>query len=257
VLIKAGQANILIDPIFSNHAGPVPGMVKAFKGTMHYDVSDMPAIDIVMISHDHYDHMDYRTLMKLKNIAKMFVVPMGVASHLRYWGFDPARITELNWHQSIALPGDINITATPAQHRSNRTFDEESKTLWASYVIKTGKYKLFFSGDGGYGPHFKNIGQQYGPFNLALLECGQYSINWPYSHMMPAETARAAADLRTQLLQPIHWAKFAESDHKWQEPLQLLLPAAQKLKILVNAPRIGEPYMLGEPALTKVWWDFE
>ncbi len=182
---------------------------------------------------------------------------MGVGSHLRFWGITADKIVELNWHQSVALPGNVNITATPAQHRSNRTFKEESKTLWASYVIKTGNHQFFFSGDGGYGPHFKQIGQQYGPFDLALLECGQYSVNWPYTHMMPEQTAQAAVDLKARMLQPIHWAKFAEADHPWQDPVNRLLPAAQKLNMEINVPRIGEPYTLGTPALKTIWWDFE
>lgn len=256
-LVKTVQANILIDPIFSNHAGPVPGMVKAFKGTMHYNVNDMPPIDVVIISHDHYDHMDYRTLVKLKDKAKRFIVPMGAGSHLRYWGIAADKITELNWHQSTSLPGQLTITATPAQHRSNRTFNEESKTLWASYVIQAGSYKLFYSGDGGYGPHFKEIGKRYGGFDLALLECGQYSVNWPYTHMMPEQTAQAAADLQARLLQPLHWAKFAEADHPWNEPMQRLLPAAQKLNMPVSVPRLGEPYTIGEGPKNMVWWDFE
>jgi L-ascorbate metabolism protein UlaG (beta-lactamase superfamily) len=257
VLIKTGQGNVLIDPIFSNHAGPVPGMVMAFKGSTHYHANDMPPIDVLVISHDHYDHLDYRTLKKLYSRVKKFVVPMGVASHLRYWGFDPGKIIELNWHQSITLQGGIQVTATPAQHRSNRTFTEESKTLWASYVIQTGNYRLFYSGDGGYGAHLKQIGQQYGPFDLALLECGQYSPNWPYTHMTPEQTAQTAVDLRASLLQPVHWAKFAEADHRWNEPMDLLVPAAEQLNVELNIPRIGEPYTLGEPAKRRVWWGFE
>lgn len=257
ILIKSVEGNILIDPIFSNHAGPVPGIVRAFPGTKHYHAKDMPPIDVLIISHDHYDHLDYQTLKKLKNQIKMAVVPLGVGAHLVYWGFDPKKITELNWNQSITLPGGLHVTATPAQHRSNRTYATQNKTLWASYVIQAGKYRLFYSGDGGYGAHFKQIGQQYGPFNLALLECGQYSVNWPYTHLGLGETAQAAVDLRANLLQPIHWAKFAEADHPWNEPIKKLLPAAKKLNIPLNIPRIGEPYTLGNPPKQAVWWDFE
>lgn len=256
VLIKTDKANILIDPIFSGNAGPLPFFMKAFKGTTDYKVADMPPIDILIISHDHYDHLDYRTVRKLRKRVKMVVVPMGVGSHFRYWGFDPKKITELNWRQSVQLPGGIKITATPAHHRSNRTFTE-NKTLWASYVINTGDHKLFYSGDGGYGPHFKDIGRQYGPFDLALLECGQYNTNWSRSHMHPTQTAQAAVDLQARMTQPVHWAKFAESYHPWSEPVRLLLPAAEKLGVNVNTPRIGEPYTLGEPAKKDVWWNFE
>ncbi|MCO5934200.1 MBL fold metallo-hydrolase [Mucilaginibacter sp. RB4R14] len=257
LLIKSAQGNILIDPIFSNHAGPVPGLMKAFAGTTHYHAKDMPPIDVLIISHDHYDHLDYRTLKKLKNRIKMAVVPMGVGSNLVYWGFDPKKITELNWGQSTTLPGGLQITATQAQHKSNRTYSKENKTLWASYVIQAGEYRIFYGGDGGYGPFLKQIGQQYGPFDLALLECGQYSPNFPWAHLWFGQAAQAAVDLRADLLQPIHWAKFVEADHPWNEAIKKLLPVAKKLDIPLNMPRIGEPYTLGDTPKQNAWWGFE
>jgi L-ascorbate metabolism protein UlaG (beta-lactamase superfamily) len=257
MLIKTLQGNILIDPVFSNHAGPVPGFMKAFAGTMNYNAQDMPQIDVLIISHDHYDHLDFRTLKKLKSQIKMAVVPVGVGADLRYWGFDPKKIIELNWNQSTTLSGGLQITATPAQHRSNRTYNSENKTLWASYVIQAGAYRLFYGGDGGYGEHFKQIGKQYGPFDLALLECGQYSPNWPWTHLLLEAPAQAAADLQAKMLQPVHWAKFPAADHPWTEPISKLLPAAEKLGIPVNTPRIGEPYTLGDPPKTKAWWNFK
>jgi L-ascorbate metabolism protein UlaG (beta-lactamase superfamily) len=257
LLIKTMQGNILIDPVFSNHAGPVPGLITAFKGTTHYHASDMPPIDVLIISHDHYDHLDYRTLKKLKDRIKLAVVPLGVGSDLIYWGFDPKKIIELNWNQSALLPGGLRITATPAQHRSNRSYSHENKTLWVSYVIQADRYRLFYSGDSGYGPHFKKIGRQYGPFDLALLECGQYSPNWPWTHLWLGQAAQAAVDLQARLLQPVHWAKFVEANHPWNEPIEKLLPAAQKLSIPLNVPRIGEPYTLGDPPRQEVWWDFK
>jgi L-ascorbate metabolism protein UlaG (beta-lactamase superfamily) len=257
LLIKSQQGNILIDPIFSSHAGPIPGLVTAFAGTKHYHASDMPPIDVLIISHDHYDHLDYRTLKKLKDNIKMAVVPLGVGSDLVYWGFDPKKIIELNWNQSVKLPGGLRVTATPTQHRSNRTYRQENKTLWASYVIQAGNYRLFYGGDGGYCTYFKQIGQQYGPFDLAMLECGQYSPNWPWTHLWFGQAAQAAADLHARLLQPIHWAKFVEADQPWNEAIEKLLPAAEKLDIPVNVPRIGEPYTLGDPPKKAVWWDFE
>ncbi len=256
ILIKSEQGNILIDPVFSNHAGPIPGFVTAFKGTKEYKAEDMPAIDVLIISHDHYDHLDYRTLKKLKSRIKMAVVPVGVGADLRYWGFDPKKIIELNWNSSTTLTDGLSITATPAQHKSNRTFGSTNKTLWASYVIQAGAYKLFYSGDGGYGPHFKQIGKQYGPFDIALMECGQYSPNWPWTHLVFGETAKAAVDLQANLLQPIHWGKFVEADHPWNEPIEKLVPTAEKLGIPLNIPKIGEPYALGDEPKTEVWWDF-
>ncbi|OIQ62993.1 beta-lactamase superfamily domain protein [mine drainage metagenome] len=174
-----------------------------------------------------------------------------------YWGFDPKKIIELNWEQSVTLPGGLRVTATPAQHRSNRSFSHDNKTLWASYVIQAGHYRLFYGGDGGCSPNFKQIGRQYGPFDLALLECGQYSPNWPWTHLWYGQAAEAAVDLNARLLQPIHWAKFVEADQPWNEPIAKLLPAAEKLGVKVNVPRIGEPYTLGDLPMNAVWWDFE
>jgi L-ascorbate metabolism protein UlaG (beta-lactamase superfamily) len=257
LLIKTRQGNILIDPILSDYAGPIPGLLSAFEGTTNYHAKDMPPIDVLIISHDHYDHLDYRTLKKLRDHIKMAVVPMGVGSDLVYWGFDPKKITELNWNQSVTLPTGLVITATPAQHRSNRTYSKANKTLWASYVIQTDQYRLFYGGDSGYGPQYKQIGQQYGPFDLALLECGQYSPNWPWTHLWLGQTAQAAVDLQARMLQPIHWGKFEEADHSWNEPIKKLLPAAKKLGIQVNVPYIGEPYTLGDTPKQFVWWDFK
>ncbi|MFD0763292.1 MBL fold metallo-hydrolase [Mucilaginibacter lutimaris] len=257
LLIKSTQGNILIDPVFSNHAGPVPGLVTAFEGTTNYHVKDMPHIDVLVISHDHYDHLDYSTLKKLRNHIKMAVVPKGVGSDLVYWGFDSNKIIELNWDQTTTLPGGLKITATAAQHRSNRTYGSTNKTLWASYVLQMGDYRIFYSGDSGYGSHFKKIGSQYGPFDLALMECGQYSPNWPWAHLWLGQAAQAAVDLQADMLQPVHWARFEASDHTWNEPIQKLLPAAKKLGMPVNVPRIGEPYTLGQAPKTAVWWNFK
>ncbi|MBE9583292.1 MBL fold metallo-hydrolase [Mucilaginibacter sp. JRF] len=254
VLIKYRGINMLIDPIFSSNAGPVPGLIKAFNGATHYNVEDMPPIDVVIISHDHYDHLDYRTLKKLRNQVKKVVVPLGVGSHLKYWGYKPEQIVELNWHGSYKLPDGSSVTAAPARHRSNRTL-KMNQTLWASYVIRIGDHRIFYSGDSGFGHHFKAIGSQYGPFDLAVMECGQYGPNWPHSHMFPTQTAQAASDLQTDIMQPVHWAKFAESSHIWNEPVRQLLPAAEKLGITVITPYIGEPYVIGTTPVRKIWWE--
>jgi L-ascorbate metabolism protein UlaG (beta-lactamase superfamily) len=256
VFIKTVQGTILIDPIFSKSAGPIPGMVKAFRGSTSYSSDDMPQIDVLLISHDHYDHLDYNTMKQLKDRINRVIVPVGVGSHFVRWGFDPKKIIELNWNESAPIIGDIEITATPARHRSNRTLKTD-KTLWASYVIKANGYKIFYSGDGGYGAHFKKIGQQYGSFDLALMECGQYSPNWPTHHMHPEQTAQAAADLKAKMIQPVHWGKFAESHHPWNEPVSRLLRAAGQFRYEVSIPEIGQPYTIGQPAKKVVWWDFE
>lgn len=254
-LLKTATANILVDPNFSGYAGPLRGMITAFKGSNVYDAGDMPVIDALIISHDHYDHLDYETVRQLRKKVKRVIVPIGVGSHFRKWGYDPQIITELNWNESIALNDKFKVTATPAHHRSNRTFASR-KTLWASYVIEADGYKIYFSGDTGYSKHFSLIGERYGPFDLAMMECGQYNRRWSQSHMHPSQTAQAAADLKAGMVIPIHWGKFAESDHPWNEPVQLLLKSADSLKLPVSIPFIGQPYTIGDTVLEYNWWDF-
>jgi L-ascorbate metabolism protein UlaG (beta-lactamase superfamily) len=254
-LLKAGTVNILVDPSFSGFAGPFKGAIKAFDGSNVYNERDMPVIDALVISHDHYDHLDYLTVKRLRKKIKRIIVPVGVGSHFVYWGFPRDIITELNWNDSIKLTNTITITAAPAHHRSNRTF-KTNKTLWASYVISADGYKIFYSGDSGYSQHFKKIGQQYGPFDLALMECGQYNIKWPHSHMFPNQTAQAALDLGAAVTIPVHWGKYAESEHAWNEPVNLLLNAADSLKVPVTVPFIGQPYTIGTTVKRFDWWNF-
>jgi L-ascorbate metabolism protein UlaG (beta-lactamase superfamily) len=253
-LLKTATASILFDPNFSGYAGPFSFLMQSFEGSNVYGADDMPVIDALVISHDHYDHLDFQTIKKLRKKVKRVIVPIGVGSHFRKWGYNASIITELNWNESFLLNDSTRITATPAHHRSNRTF-EARKTLWASYVIQNGDYKLYFSGDTGYSNHFKSIGEQYGPFDLAMLECGQYNTNWSQSHMHPTQTAQAAIDLSARMILPIHWAKFAESNHPWSEPVKLLLTSADSLQLKVTTPQIGQPYILGSPPITTKWWE--
>ena len=255
-LLKTKTATILADPSFSGFAGPFKGLINAFDGSNEYSLDDLPPIDILLISHDHYDHLDYETVLKLKNKVKRVIVPIGVGSHFRYWGFDPAIITELQWHESLPYTESLRIISTPAHHRSNRTFAQR-KTLWSSYVIEADGYKIYFSGDTGYSPHFSLIGEKYGPFDVALLECGQYNTRWSQSHLFPWQTARAARDLDARLTIPIHWAKFAESVHRWNDPVKKLVRSADSLKIAVHTPYIGQPYQIGQKVEKQEWWDWD
>jgi L-ascorbate metabolism protein UlaG (beta-lactamase superfamily) len=254
-LLKTATATILVDPNFSGYAGPLRGMITAFKGSNVYDAGDMPVIDALIISHDHYDHLDYETVRQLRKKVKRVIVPIGVGSHFRKWGYNPEVITELNWTESITVNDKLKITATPAHHRSNRTLASR-KTLWASYVMEADGYKIFYSGDTGYSKHFKLIGEQYGPFDLAMMECGQYNKKWSQSHMHPSQTTQAAVDLKTAMTIPVHWGKFAESDHPWNEPVQLLLKSADSLHLPVSIPFIGQPYTIGDTVLQYEWWEF-
>jgi len=253
-LIESRGLRILVDPVFSGYASPFSFSVKAYPGANEYGVEDLPPIDVLVITHDHYDHLDYQTIMQLRGRVGRVIAPLGVGSHLVYWGVEADTITELNWHETAVLADDVHLTATPAQHMSGRGVAPQ-RTLWASYVLELHGYRLFLGGDSGYGSHFRSIGEQYGPFDLALLENGQYNELWHAAHTLPPETARAAHELRTRMLLPVHWAKFTLGYHPWNEPIQLLLPEADQLGVPVTAPRIGEPYTLGAPAMRTAWWD--
>lgn len=253
-LIQIRGKNILIDPVFSGNASPFTFAVKSFAGSDVYNADDMPIIDLLILTHDHYDHLDYKTIIRLKQKTRLICTSLGVASHLIYWGYEETRIIEFDWwDKNEILPG-IELTATPARHFSGRLF-ARGKTLWSSFVLKTASHTLFIGGDGGYDAHFKLIGDKYGPFDLALLEAGQYNTSWPEIHMMPEETVQAAIDLKAKVLLPVHWAKFSLALHNWNEPVRRLLQAAKLSGLKVTTPMIGEPVIIDEYYPDKDWWD--
>jgi L-ascorbate metabolism protein UlaG (beta-lactamase superfamily) len=253
-LLRTGGKNILVDPVFSKNASPVSFMVKAYKGTTEYDVADMPPLDLVVITHDHYDHLDYSTIRKLKTKTNKWLTALGVGSHLEEWGIHAGQITELDWwEESDLLPG-MHFTATPARHFSGRSL-RRGKTLWTSFVLQTDEIKIFLGGDSGYDKHFKKIGNLFGPFDMAILESGQYNKNWPHIHMMPEETVIAAVDLGAKVLLPVHWGKFTLSLHPWNEPVKRVLKKAEELNQEVTTPRIGEIFEIGKRLPQNHWWD--
>lgn len=248
---------ILVDPVFSGHAAPVSLFAKSFKGTEVYGVKDFPEIDVLLITHDHYDHLDYETIVALEGKFKRIVTSLGVAAHLEFWGVETAVITELDWWQETGLnPNNkIKLTATPSRHFSGRKFSR-NKSLWSSFVLKTPTHTLFLGGDSGYGKHFKEIGNKFGPFDLALLECGQYNAMWPYIHMMPEEVVAAQIDLKAQVLLPVHWAKFSLAMHPWNESIERLKKAAADKNQKLTTPLIGQPVHIGKQYPDSVWWNF-
>lgn len=253
-LIAVNGLKILVDPVFSERASPVQYVgMKSYPGTMAYPAEAFPNLDFIIISHDHYDHLDYNTILKLKNQTKLFIVPLGVGSHLEHWGVEKSKIIELDWWESKTLLNDFTITATPARHFSGRGFTR-NKTLWASYVLNVHGFRIFTGGDSGYDQSFKKIGEKYGPFDLAMLECGQYDLQWPFIHMMPEETVQASIDLKAKVLMPVHWAKFTLALHPWREPADRALDHAAKLKVRMTTPMIGQPVMLNDPQKFETWW---
>ena len=254
-LIKSGKTTVLVDPVFSGHASPVALFGKAFPGTNVYRAADMPPIDLLIITHDHYDHLDYETLVALRDKVKRVVTSLGVGAHLERWGYDPTRITELDWDESVDVSEGFSVTAVPARHFSGRSF-ARGRTLWSAFVVDLNAQRLFLGGDSGYGPHFAKIGREHGPFDFALLECGQYGRDWPNIHMFPNEVPQAARDLRTHVLMPVHWAKFALAFHPWNEPIRQLTTAMNPAdSIQLTTPRIGEPVVLGKPLPNNHWWE--
>lgn len=253
-LIKTKGFNILVDPVMQGEASPLPAFAKPFPGSDVYSLNDLPAIDLVLITHDHYDHLHYDSVRMLASTAKHFVTSLGVGAHLEAWGVPSEKINELDWWESTSISGEIELTATPARHFSGRSF-VRGKTLWSAFVLKLNGYQLFLGGDSGYESHFKEIGNRFGSFDIALLECGQYGENWPHIHMLPEQTVMAAKDLNARILMPVHWAKFELSLHSWDEPINRATKFAKDNNHAVTTPMIGEPVILDSSYPDKRWWE--
>lgn len=204
ILMRLNHATILIDPMFGPDAAPIaPFKVKRFSEATLDLIDQFPEIDLVLISHDHYDHLDYESILKLKGKTKHFYVALGVKRHLVSWGIDLKKITEFNWWEETFFE-NIKITFTPTRHFSGRGFTDRAKSLWGGWAFKTGEENIWFSGDSGYGKHFAEIGTRLGPFDFAFMECGQYNENWHQIHMYPEESVQAAIDARVQNMMPVH-----------------------------------------------------
>ena len=251
--IRINNINVLVDPVFSGYAAPFSFMNKAFAGTTIYSVNDLPSIDVLLITHDHYDHLDYETVTKLRAKVKHVYTSLGVASHLVYWGYKEQNITELDWWQSANIGDDIQLTAAPARHFSGRTF-KRFTTLWSSFILKTNNYNIYIGADSGYGEHFKEIGARFGPFDFAALENGQYNKAWPEIHMFPEETVQAGIDIGAKIIMPVHWAKFDIALHTWDEPIKRFSASAKEKGVPVTTPMIGEPVVIDGIYPCSEWW---
>ena len=246
----------LVDPVFSGAASPLTFTTRSFPGTDIYTVGDLPDLDYLLITHDHWDHLDYETILQLKSKVSKVITGLGTGEHLEYWGYDSDKIIERDWNEDAVTEEGYTISLLPARHFSGRGF-KRNQALWVSFVIRGPKHSVYVGGDSGYDDHFKEIGEQYGPFDLALLECGQYNLYWKYIHMMPEETAQAAADLNARKFMPVHWSKFSLAMHAWDEPILRLTAAAAKLNLEVVHPLIGEPIFLDSVAQFSRWWEPE
>lgn len=243
---------LLFDPVFSESAAPFSFMVKRFQDAV-VRLEELPEIDYIIISHDHYDHLDLETIEFFKNKSVKFITALGVTSHLKKWGISEDRLKELDWWESFAI-GNLKIVCTPAQHFSGRLGAGGNKTLWASYVVIGEKERFYFSGDSGYDVHFKNIGDKYGPFDLTFIENGQYNQMWEAVHVLPEQTAQAHLDLKGKRLVPVHWAMFDLSLHSWYEPAELLETQSKLKNIDLLTPKFGQLVKVREPNLMERWW---
>ncbi len=254
VLIELDGYRLLIDPVLSGHASPFSTVgPRAFPGAQVLLATDVPRLDALILSHDHYDHLDYETIAIIKDKSDVIYAPLGVGAHLEAWGVAPERIIECDWWDSVTL-GRLKLTAVPARHFSGRRLLDRNTTLWTGWALESAGRKILYGGDSGYFAGFKEIGARFGPFDLAMLECGAYSQYWPYIHMMPEETAQAGLDLKCHVLLPIHWGKFNLSLHSWTEPIERLTRAANQAGLPLLTPRIGETVSLDGALPQTAWW---
>ena len=255
VRLESGGKTILIDPMLGEWVAPVPFLGHRFPYKDYRPLQGIQDIDLVVYSHDHYDHLDFDTLMAIKDRTKAYLVPLGIGAHLRAWGIPAERITEVDWWQTVQQAG-LNFTATPARHFSGRSPSTRNKTLWCGFVIETASNRIFFGGDSGYGRHFAEIGKRFGPFDLTMLDSGQYHARWKNVHMQPEEALVANRELGGKQLLPIHWGGFSLSDHPWYDPIERIVSADANHCVLT--PLIGQRFVVGEDSDCRDrWWERE
>jgi len=258
LLLRMGGLTILIDPMLGNNTTPIAPMpTKRFSENTLQLIDAFPEIDLVLLTHDHYDHLDYASIEKLRLKVKQWGVALGVKRHLEYWGVAETTITEFDWWQMMAI-GSLKFTFTPTRHFAGRGLRDRNKSLWGGWVLESPQEKIWFSGDGGYGKHFKEVGQRLGPFDFALLECGQYNDDWAEIHLFPKECIKAALDTGTKNIMPVHWGGFALSyQHTWQEPVEDFVKAAEAAQLHYTLPRLGEIFTTQDQITEKWWLDFD
>ena len=257
VLVEIDGRVILTDPVWSERCSPSTLVgPKRFHATP-ISLRDLPPVDAVVISHDHYDHLDMSTIRTLGSRGTRFVVPLGVGAHLERWGVASHQIDELDWNESVDVNG-LSITATPARHYSGRNPRHANETLWASWVVKGPRHRIFFSGDSGYSEQFRVIGAEHGPFDLALIKIGASDPTWSEIHMTPEEAVQTDLDVRGRVMLPVHWATFNLAFHAWRDPADRAVAAARKSGVTLVVPKPGE---FVEPEAVQprreVWWELK
>ena len=253
MLIKLRGAFWLTDPVFSERASPFQWMGPKRFHQPPIALRDLPPIRGVILSHDHYDHLDRHTVEQLAGSTGVFLTPLGVGDRLIEWGIEASKVRQFDWWQGVEIDG-LSFTATPAQHFSGRSLFDGNSTLWASWVIVDDDLRVFFSGDTGYFDGFKAIGERFGPFDVTFLETGAYDAQWPYVHMQPEDTVQAHVDLRGHWLMPVHNGTFDLAMHRWQEPFERVMGLTTARGIPLATPRMGERLDLAAPHRGERWW---
>ncbi|MET0319793.1 MAG: MBL fold metallo-hydrolase [Duganella sp.] len=253
VLLKLDGAFWLTDPVFSERASPVQWAGPQRFHRPPIDIADLPPIKGIILSHDHYDHLDYAAVMALAGQTEHFITPLGVGDRLIGWGIPAHKVRQLGWWQSTQVDG-VRLLATPAQHFSGRGLNDRNKTLWASFVIEHREARIFFSGDSGYFDGFKEIGRRYGPFDLTMVETGAYDPQWPDVHMQPEESLQAHIDLRGKVMLPIHNGTFDLSLHPWHDPFSRIAQLAAERRLPLATPEIGMALDIMQPMAQGQWW---
>jgi len=253
LLIEIDGQTLLTDPVWSERASPWSYMGPKRFFAPPLALADLPPIDAVIISHDHYDHLDEPTIRALATTVPRFLVPLGVGAHLEYWGVDAERIEEHDWWQETRL-GDVRVVCTPARHFSGRGVTDKDRTLWASWSFVGTEHRAYFSGDSGMQPEFAEIGERLGPFDISMLEVGAYDRLWADVHLGPEQALRAHELLRAEVLLPVHWGTFDLALHAWTEPMERLLVGAEQRGVHVATPRPGGSVTPDAPLVAERWW---
>lgn len=254
ILLRIAGKTILIDPMLGPNAGPIsPFPIRRFsKNTLGF-IKDFPEIDLVLLTHDHYDHLDLESIELLIPKVKEYYVALGSSRHLEKWGISKEKIKEFDWWHTCNFAG-VDITFTPTRHFSGRGLTDRAKSLWGGWVLKTMEENIYFSGDSGYGKHFTEVGAKLGPFDFAFMECGQYHENWHQIHMFPEEAIQAAQDSGAKRIMPVHWAGFPLAQHHWKDPIERFVKEAEMQKVTQICPQLGELVSFYDLYVGENWW---
>ena len=255
VYIELDGLRLLVDPVFSDYASPFIGIGPKRSHPPPIALANLPNIDAVLISHDHYDHLDMQTVRYLSSVGTRFLVPLGVGAHLDEWDVPKDQITELDWWELTEIRG-VTVICTPAQHYSSRGIFDYKETFWSSWSVVGPKHRVFYSGDSGFSNHFQSIGEQFGPFDLSIIKIGQYGpgASWIYSHMDPEQAVEAHLAVRARRMLPVSWATFNIAFHDWDEPIRRSVKAAYEKNVELVTPRVGDVVIADRPYKSSSWW---